>query len=113
MTGNVEVAIVGGGQAGLATSWHLAQAGVEPVVLEAAKVAETWRSRRWDSFCLVTPNWAVRLPGANYAGNDPDGFMSLAELVAFFESWAASSKAPLRENTRVSNVEADSKRRFV
>jgi len=52
----VEVAIVGAGQAGLATSWYLKQAGVEHVVLEAGRVAETWRSRRWDSFCLVTPN---------------------------------------------------------
>lgn len=113
MTENVEVAIVGGGQAGLATSWHLARSGIEYVLLEAGRLAETWRSRRWDSFCLVTPNWAVRLPGANYAGDDPDGFMSLAELIAFFESWAASFKPPVRDNTHVSSLDADSKGRFV
>jgi putative flavoprotein involved in K+ transport len=91
MTESVDVAVVGGGQAGLATSWHLTQAGVGHVVLEAGRIADTWRNRRWDSFCLVTPNWAVKLPGAVYAGDEPDGFMTLAELIDFFEAWAASS----------------------
>jgi putative flavoprotein involved in K+ transport len=113
MNEKVDVAIVGGGQAGLATSWYLGQAGIDHIVLENGRVAETWRSRRWDSFCLVTPNWAVRLPGANYAGDDPDGYMSLAELIAFFESWAASFNPPVRANTHVSRLEADSKAGFV
>jgi putative flavoprotein involved in K+ transport len=113
MSENVDVAIVGGGQAGLATSWYLGQAGVDHVVLESARVAETWRSRRWDSFCLVTPNWTVQLPGGVYAGPDPDGFMSLAELIAYFESWAASFNAPIRDNAHVSLLEADSKGGFV
>ena len=113
MSDSVDVAIVGGGQAGLATSWYLRQAGVDHDVLESGRVAETWRSRRWDSFCLVTPNWAVRLPGANYAGDDPDGFMSLAELIAFFESWAVSFNPPVTVNTRVSRLEADSRAGFV
>jgi putative flavoprotein involved in K+ transport len=113
MTESVEVAIVGGGQAGLATSWYLSQAGVDHVVLEAGRVAETWRSRRWDSFCLVTPNMSVRLPGATYSGPDPDGFMSRAELVAFFESWVASFDPPLNEKSHVGHVEADSNGRFL
>src|SRR5437879_500429 len=113
MTDSVEVAIVGGGQAGLATSWYLSQAGVDHVVLEAGRVAETWRSRRWDSFCLVTPNMSVRLPGATYSGHDPDGFMSRAELVAFFESWVASFDPPLKEKSHVGYVEADSNGRFL
>src|SRR5207245_11764487 len=108
MTDSVDVAIVGGGQAGLATSWYLAQTGVDHVVLEAGRVAETWRSRRWDSFCLVTPNMSVRLPGATYSGHDPDGFMSRAELVAFFESWVASFDPPLKEKSHVGYVEEDS-----
>jgi putative flavoprotein involved in K+ transport len=107
MQRSVDVAIIGGGQAGLATSWYLTQAGVEHVVLEAGRVAETWRSRRWDSFCLVTPNWGVRLPGMNYAGPDPDGFMSLAELIGYFHGWADSFKAPVQENTRVSALEKE------
>jgi putative flavoprotein involved in K+ transport len=62
-TEKVDVAVIGAGQAGLAASWYLRQAGRDHVVLEAGQVAETWRTRRWDSFRLVTPNWAVKLPG--------------------------------------------------
>ncbi|HEX9100008.1 MAG TPA: NAD(P)-binding domain-containing protein [Candidatus Dormibacteraeota bacterium] len=113
MIESVDVAVVGGGQAGLATSWYLTQAGADHVVFEAGRVAETWRSRRWDSFCLVTPNWAVKLPGVGYAGPEPDGFMSRAQLVGFFESWAASFRPPLQENTIVSRLEADSDGRFL
>ncbi len=101
MTEQVEVAIVGAGQAGLATSWYLTQAGVEHVVLEAGTVAETWRSRRWNSFRLVTPNWSVQLPGAGYAGPDPDGFMVRDELVAHIASWAQGFAAPVREGCAV------------
>jgi len=101
----VEVAIVGAGQAGLATSWYLKQAGVEHVVLEAGRVAETWRSRRWDSFCLVTPNWSVQLPGGAYAGADPDGFMDRAELVQHFQRWADSFDAPVKEGCPVTALQ--------
>src|SRR5260370_27259631 len=107
MSESVDVAIIGGGQAGLATSWYLTQAGVEHVVLESGRVAETWRTRRWDSFCLVTPNWGVKLPGADYRGPDPDGFMPLAELVDYFQGWADSFKAPVQENTRVLSLERE------
>jgi putative flavoprotein involved in K+ transport len=113
MTEKVNVAIVGGGQAGLATSWYLTQAGIDHVVLESGRVGETWRTRRWDSFCLVTPNWVVALPGAPYSGGDPDGFMSRAELVAMFESWAASFNAPVRQNSRVLSLDARSGGEFV
>ena len=65
----VDTVVVGGGQAGLATSHELTQAGVEHVVLERDRVGQTWRER-WDTFCLVTPNWSVQLPGHPYAGND-------------------------------------------
>jgi putative flavoprotein involved in K+ transport len=108
MKSSVDVAIIGGGQAGLATSWHLNQAKVDHVVLEAGRVAETWRSRRWDSFCLVTPNWSVRLPGATYAGPDPDGFLPLAALIDYLQSWADSFHAPIEEKTSVISLkEAD------
>ena len=101
------MAIIGAGQAGLATSWHLTEAGVDHIILEAGRVAETWRSRRWDSFCLVTPNWTVQLPGANYEGPNPDGFMPLAELVAYFQRWASSFAAPVEENCAVKSLEPD------
>ena len=107
MKESVDVAIIGAGQAGLATSWHLSQAGVDHIILEGGRVAETWRSRRWDSFCLVTPNWTVQLPGAKYNGPDPDGFMPLAELIAYFQRWASSFAAPVEENCPVKSLEAD------
>ena len=106
MIESVDVAIVGAGQAGLSVSWFLKKAGVDHVVLDSGRIAETWRSRRWDSFCLVTPNWSIKLPGGAYRGPDPDGFMPLADLVDHFESWAKSFQAPVRESCTVSQLEA-------
>jgi putative flavoprotein involved in K+ transport len=101
-----EVVVVGGGQAGLATSYELTQAGVEHVVLERARVGETWRNR-WDSFCLVTPNWSVRLPGGGaYSGDDPDGFMLRDEIVEHLQRYAAGFDAPLREGVDVTSLQA-------
>jgi cation diffusion facilitator CzcD-associated flavoprotein CzcO len=105
MTREVDVAVVGAGQAGLSTSWHLTQANVDHVVLEAGRVAETWRSRRWDSFCLVTPNWTVQLPGAKPMP-DPDGFMPVAKLVDYLQSWAGSFSAPVDSGCSVTALEA-------
>ncbi len=107
MERRVNVAVIGGGQAGLATSWYLTQAKVDHVVLESGSVAETWRSRRWDSFCLVTPNEFVHLPGAKYDGPDPDGFMPRAELIDYFEAWANSFDAPVEGDTTVVGLEED------
>src|ERR1700736_4543086 len=76
-TPNVEdtkVLVIGAGQAGLAVSHELTAADVQHVVLERGRVGETWRGR-WDSFCLVTPNWTIQLPGGGYAGDDPDGYL--------------------------------------
>ena len=74
------VVVIGAGQAGLSVSHELSAAGVDHVVLERGRVGETWRGR-WDTFCLVTPNWTVRLPGGAYAGDDPDGFMPRDAIV--------------------------------
>jgi len=107
MSESVDVAIVGAGQAGLATSWYLTQANVDHVVLEAGRVAETWRSRRWDSFCLVTPNWSVKLPGGEYSGPEPDGFMDRAALVDHFQRWSDSFHAPVRDGCHVSALDPE------
>jgi putative flavoprotein involved in K+ transport len=96
----VEVAIVGGGQAGLAVSHELTLAGIDHLVLERGRVGQSWRDR-WDSFCLVTPNWTVRLPGRHYQGTDPDGFMTRDEIVAYLWGYAGAIAAPLREGVEV------------
>ncbi|MGH3130093.1 MAG: FAD-dependent oxidoreductase, partial [Gaiellaceae bacterium] len=80
MAERIDVVVIGGGQAGLAASHELTRAGVEHVVLERGRIGETWRGR-WNSFCLVTPNWTVQLPGYPYDGDDPDGFMPRDETV--------------------------------
>src|SRR5439155_15259644 len=102
----VDVAIVGGGQAGLATSHELTQAGVEHVVLERGRIGATWRGR-WDSFCLVTPNWATQLPGHPYDGDDPDGFLPRDEIVSYLEWYAAGFDAPVREGVAVASLEPE------
>jgi putative flavoprotein involved in K+ transport len=102
----VEVAVVGGGQAGLASSCELTKRGVEHVVLERGLVGQTWRDR-WDSFCLVTPNWTVQLPDGRYDGPDPDGFMPREELVAYIERYAADVSAPVREGVEVTAIKTD------
>lgn len=100
MSERLGVVIVGAGQAGLATSHELAQRGVPHVVLERGKVGQTWRER-WESFCLVTPNWSMRLPDRPYDGEDPDGFDPRDEIVAFLERYASASGAPVREGIEV------------
>jgi putative flavoprotein involved in K+ transport len=101
---SVRVAVVGAGQAGLATSRELAQRGIEHVVLERGRIGQTWRGR-WTSFCLVTPNWTVQLPGGPYEGSNPDGFMARDEIVAYLEGYARAIDAPVREGVRVTGIE--------
>jgi putative flavoprotein involved in K+ transport len=98
------VVIVGGGQAGLSMSYLLAQRGVSHVVLEGKRIASAWRDERWDSFCLVTPNWQCRLPGHPYQGDDPYGFMGKDEIVAYVESYARRFSLPVREGVWVKAV---------
>lgn len=106
MPERIPVAVIGAGQAGLATSYHLAAKGIEHVVLERGHVGETWRSRRWDTFNLVTPNWTVQLPGHPYDGDDPDGFMPRTEIIEYFKRYAAAGAAPVKEGIEVSRLEA-------
>ena len=100
-----ETVVVGGGQAGLSVSHELSAAGIPHVVLERGQVGQTWRGR-WDSFCLVTPNWSVQLPGHPYDGDDPDGFMPRDEIVGYLERYAAGFDAPVREGVEVTALRA-------
>jgi putative flavoprotein involved in K+ transport len=100
MSDPLETVVVGGGQAGLSVSHELTAGGVPHVVLERGRVGQTWRGR-WDSFCLVTPNWGVQLPGYPYDGDDPDGFMPRDEIVEYLERYAQSFGAPVREGVEV------------
>src|SRR5689334_16840987 len=86
-------------------SYHLRQHGIEHVVLERGRIAETWRTQRWDSFTVVGPNWSVSLPGAPYAGPDPNGFMPRDELVHYLESYARLISAPVETGVAVRQVE--------
>jgi putative flavoprotein involved in K+ transport len=99
-----EVVVVGGGQAGLSISYLLKERGVSHVVLEGKQIASAWRDERWDSFCLVTPNWQCRLPGHPYPGNDPEGFMGRDEIVEYVESYARRFALPVREGVWVKSV---------
>ena len=94
------VVVVGAGQAGLSMSYHLTRRGVDHVVLEARRAGGDWRERRWDSFCLVTPNWQCQLPGFAYQGTDPDGFMVLDEIIRYLDEYVKSFDFPLIENAQ-------------
>jgi putative flavoprotein involved in K+ transport len=100
----VDAVIVGAGQAGLSLSHELTASGVEHIVLERGRVGETWRGR-WESFCLVIPNWTVQLPGGRYRGDDPDGFMRKREIVSHLVGYARSFRAPVREGVTVTSLE--------
>src|SRR5215472_8340805 len=106
MSTYINTVIVGGGQAGLAISYYLSQEGREHVVLERAPaVANAWRNQRWDSFTLVTPNFQVRMPGAEYNGNNPYSFMPLAEVVKYFDDYVERFDLPVHCGVEVFSVE--------
>ena len=82
----------------------LAERGIEHVVLERGEVAHSWRTERWDSLTLLTPNWQSRLPGYGYQGDDPDGYRSMPETIAFIERYAEVISAPVETGTTVTSV---------
>lgn len=98
------VVVVGGGQAGLSASHYLQEAGIAHMVFEKRRIADSWRLDRWDTFCLVTPNWQCRLPGHPYSGPDPKGYMVKDEIVAYLEAFAAKVDPPIREGVAVERV---------
>src|SRR6478609_7294149 len=98
------VIVIGGGQAGLSASYLLKERGIDHIIFERNRLAESWRSKRWDTFCLVTPNWQCQLPGHPYSGPDPHGFMVKDDIVAYIESYASSFQPPLHEGVTVTRL---------
>jgi putative flavoprotein involved in K+ transport len=98
--------IVGAGHCGLAMSRSLAARSVGHVVLERGQVANSWRTQRWDSLRLLTPNWMTRLPGYAYRGPDPDGYLSARQVAAMLADYAAASAAPVLTGVTVTSVRA-------
>lgn len=98
--------VIGAGHAGLAVSSFLTERSLDHVVLERGEVANTWRTQRWDGLRLLTPNWLSRLPGLAYDGDDPDGFMTMPEVIGFIDRYASAVGAPVRTGTTVTDVRA-------
>ena len=97
MTETIDTLIIGAGPAGLSLSYYLTQRQRPHLLFELDdQLASPWRNQRWDSFTLVTPNWMISLPGGNYRGGDPDGFMPRDEIVNYLENYAASFSAPVQ-----------------
>jgi len=96
--------VIGAGHAGLAMSWSLARRSIDHVILERGEVANSWKTERWDSLRLLTPNWQSRLPGYGYQGTEPDGFRTMPETIEFIERYADVIAAPLRTHTKVTSV---------
>jgi putative flavoprotein involved in K+ transport len=100
----VTTVVIGAGHAGLAMSRCLSDRSIDHVVLERGEIANTWRTERWDSLRLLTPNWQSRLPGFNYNGDDPDGYRTVAEVIEFIASYAKAISAPVLTHTTVASV---------
>jgi putative flavoprotein involved in K+ transport len=104
MEHHYSVVIVGGGQAGLSMSYCLKQRCIDHIGFEKHQIGYSWRAKRWDAFCLVTPNWQCQLPGYAYPGDDPYGFMQKAEIVDYIEAYARSFNPPVKEDVEVLSV---------
>ena len=104
MAHNTTTVVIGAGHAGLAMSHWLSTRSIEHVLLERGEVANTWKTERWDSLRLLTPNWQSRLPGFRYDGDDPDGFMTMPEVISFIEHYAATVAAPVHTGTTVTEL---------
>ncbi|MBW2941809.1 MSMEG_0569 family flavin-dependent oxidoreductase [Zhongshania aquimaris] len=101
---HIPVIIVGGGQAGLSVSHYLQEHKIEHIVFERKSLMHSWKSQRWDSFTLVTPNWQCDLPGHPYDGDDPLGFMKRDEIVDYLQRFADKVKPPVREGVTVDRI---------
>jgi putative flavoprotein involved in K+ transport len=101
------VVVIGAGHSGLAMSRRLSERSIDHVVLERGEVANSWLTQRWDSLRLLTPNWLTRLPGAEYDGALPDGYLSAGEVAEFIRNYATAVDAPVRTRTTVTRVASE------
>jgi putative flavoprotein involved in K+ transport len=106
----VDTLVVGGGQAGLAMSEHLGKAGVPHLVLERHRIAERWRSERWDSLVANGPAWHDRFPGMEFPDFDPDAFPGKEDVADYFVAYAKMIDAPIRCGIKVRSVEVNAGR---
>ena len=104
MENHYQVIIVGGGQAGLSVAYGLQEKGIKYIIFEKNEIASSWKNKRWDKFCLVTPNFQCRLPGYSYSGDDPEGFMQKDEIVDFVKGYAATFNPNIKEGVEVIEV---------
>jgi putative flavoprotein involved in K+ transport len=109
---HLPVAVIGAGQAGLSISWYLKRSSIDHIVFEKQRAGHAWRAERWDSFCLVTPNWQCQLPGFPYQGPDPRGFMLRDEIIDYVDGFVASFNPPLREGVTVRGLHSNSQHGF-
>jgi putative flavoprotein involved in K+ transport len=109
----VAAVVIGAGQAGLAVSHELTGRGVEHVILERGRLGHTWRTRRWRSFRIVSPNSLHLLPGYEYQGPEPDAFMDTSGILGYLEGYADSFRAPIRSGTAVAEVRVNDGGGFV
>lgn len=112
-TETLDVIVIGAGQAGLASSYHLSQRGIDHMVIERGSVANSWAKERWDSLTLLSPNWHSRLPGYRYEGPDPGGFRTRSETVSFLQDYARKHRLPVRESTEVTSLSKTGNGRFL
>jgi len=104
---HITTVIIGAGQSGLAFSQRLSERSIDHVILERGEIANSWSKERWDSLRLLTPNWQSRLPGYKYAGDDPDGYMDMPQVVQYIQDYAKFTAAPVVERTTVKSVYRD------
>ena len=98
------VIVVGGGQAGLSIGYCLKKKGINHIIFEKNYAGYSWQEERWDTFCLVTPNWQCTLPGYHYSGDDPNGFMQRDAIVEYIKNYAKSFDPPIKEGVEVFSV---------
>ena len=107
-SGTVDTIVIGAGHAGLAISHCLTERSIEHVVLERGEIANSWRFERWDSLTLLTPNWQSRLPGFAYSGDDPDGFMTMPDVIQFIDDYAELDDSPVHTQTNIESLRHES-----